>query len=145
MVDTVASPEQVRRALTDFSDRRLQTWSRTLEAKSYEVREEGETWAVARESTAGSPFWVVSRYDWSDPEVVRWTVLESSYGGGGDGEARISPGTGGGSHLQVAWENTDVRTLQRPLIFLLHHGPAARLFARLWAAALDDYARSGGG
>jgi hypothetical protein len=84
-VDTTATPEQVRRALTDFTDRRLQIWSRTLDPKSYEVRDHGETWAVARESSPGSPFWVVARYDWSDPESIRWTVEESSYGGGGQG------------------------------------------------------------
>ena len=38
---TVASPEQVREALTDFSPRRLQTWSRTLDPKTYEVRVDG--------------------------------------------------------------------------------------------------------
>ena len=64
-VTTHASPEQVREALTDFTDRRARIWNRTLDPKAYEVRAVGDTWAVARESTAGSPFWVVSRYDWS--------------------------------------------------------------------------------
>lgn len=32
-------------------------WHRTLDPKTYELRERGSTWAVARESTAGSPFW----------------------------------------------------------------------------------------
>lgn len=73
-LETRASPAQVRRALTDFSDRRPQIWNRTLDPKSYQLLDSGDTWAVARESTAGSPAWVVSRYDWSDPDVVRWTV-----------------------------------------------------------------------
>ena len=73
-VTTLASPEQVREALTDFTDRRLQIWNRTLDPKTYQVRALGDTWAVAHESTAGSPFWVVSRYDWADPTVVRWTI-----------------------------------------------------------------------
>src|SRR3954468_20332173 len=71
-IETKASPEQVRRALTDFTQGRLRIWNRTLDPKTYELREQGRTWAVARESTPGSPFWVVSRYDWSDPAVVRW-------------------------------------------------------------------------
>src|SRR4051794_19785242 len=79
-VDTKASAEQVRRALTDFTDRRLQIWNRTLDPKKYELREQGDTWAVARESSPGSPFWVVARYDWSEAAVIRWTVVESSYG-----------------------------------------------------------------
>ena len=82
---TKASPEQVLGALTDFTDARLQTWNRTLDPKTYELRESGPTWALTRESSPRSPFWVVVRYDWSDPEAVRWRVLDSSYGGGGEG------------------------------------------------------------
>jgi hypothetical protein len=142
-VDTKATPEQVRRALTDFTDRRLQIWSRTLDPKSYEVRDHGETWAVARESSPGSPFWVVARYDWSDPESIRWTVEESSYGGGGQGLIRIAPGSDGGSRVRVAYDNTGA-VRQRPLLFLLHHGPMARLIARMWTSALDRYADAEG-
>ena len=139
-VETKASPDQARRALTDFTDRRLQIWNRTLDPKTYELRAQGETWAVARESTPGSPFWVVVRYDWSDPAVIRWTVEESSYGGAGEGQVRIAPGGHGGSRLYVEWDNTDVRPLQKPLLFLLHHSPMGRLVSRMWRSALDRYA-----
>lgn len=138
---TEASPAQVRRALTDFSDRRPQTWHRTLDARKYELREHGETWAVAREGTAGSPFWVVARYDWSDPDAVRWTVVESSYGGGGHGEVLIEP-VDGGSRLRVEWDSTGARPLQKPLLWLLHRRPMGRMIGRMWTAALDDYART---
>jgi len=37
-LETKASPEQVRSALTDFTDRRPQIWNRTLDAKKYELR-----------------------------------------------------------------------------------------------------------
>ena len=90
-VVTRASPGRVRDALTDFSERRLQIWSRTLDPKTYEVRARGETWAVARESTAGSPFWVVCRYEWSDPSVVRMSLEDCSWGGGGTGSFRATP------------------------------------------------------
>src|SRR5215210_294877 len=69
-VTTDASPGQVLQALTDFTERRPGIWHRTLDPQTYELRELGDTWAVARESTAGSPFWVVERYDWSDPSVA---------------------------------------------------------------------------
>ena len=59
---TKASPGQVLRALTDFTVVRLQIWNRTLDPKTYELRDSGETWAVARESSPRSPFWVVVRY-----------------------------------------------------------------------------------
>ena len=108
-----------------------------------ELREQGDTWATARESSPGSPFWVVARYDWSEPAVVRWTVVESSYGGGGDGFVRIMPAVGGGSRLHVEWVNTQPRPGQRPLLFLLHHAPVGRLISRMWASALDRYAHAG--
>jgi hypothetical protein len=138
----MASPAQVLAALTDFTERRPQIWSRTLDPRTYELRDHGQTWAVARESSAGSPFWVVSRYDWSDPSAIRWTVVESSYGGAGDGSVRIAPGVDGGSRLSVEYDNTGARPLLRPLLFLLHHGPMGRIISRMWASALDRYARS---
>jgi hypothetical protein len=138
-LETRASPEQVRRALTDFTDRRLRTWHRTLDPRTYEVRDHGEHWAVARESTAGSPAWVVTRYDWSDPDVVRWTVTESSYGGGGEGFVRVAPRDGGGSIVHAEWGVTDARR-QKQMLFLIHHGPMSVLISRMWASALDRYA-----
>ena len=141
-VVTVASPEQVRAALTDFSQRRLETWSRTLDPKRYELLDGGETWAVAREATPGSPFWVVARYDWTDPAVIRMTILESSYGGAGHGLLRTDPIATGGTRLHVEWDNTGARSWQKVLLVVLHRGPVGRLVARMWTASLDDYARA---
>jgi hypothetical protein len=142
-VTTHASPEQVRRALTDFTDRRLQIWNRTLDPTTYEVRELGDSWAVARESTPGSPFWVVVRYDWSDPAVVRWRVEESSYGGHGTGSVRIAPTDDGGSRLRVGWDYTDVRrTRDKLLLFLIQRYPMSRMISRMWGSALDRYAQT---
>lgn len=142
-LDTVASPTQVRTALTDFSDRRLRIWQRTLDPKRYQLRDEGDDWAIAREASPGSPFWVVCRYDWSEPGTVRWTVLESSYGGGGEGVVIITPNGAGGSHVEARWGYTDARPLQRPLLFLLQRAPMPRLIARMWRQALDRFARDG--
>ena len=138
---TRASPEQVLRALTDFTESRLETWNRTLDPKTYELRESGQTWAVARESSPRSPFWVVVRYDWSDAEMVRWTVLDSSYGGGGEGLVQIAPGVDGSSQVHGDWTYTGARLMQRPLLFLINHG-MGRFIARMWASALDRYAES---
>ena len=52
-IETHASPEQVHRARTDFTQERLHIWNRTLDPKTYELREHGLHWAVARESTPG--------------------------------------------------------------------------------------------
>ncbi|HJQ89647.1 MAG TPA: hypothetical protein VJ820_19545, partial [Propionibacteriaceae bacterium] len=119
-IKTKASSEQVLRALTDFTDARLQIWNRTLDPKTYELRDSGQTWAVARESSPRSPFWVVVRYDWSDPESVRWTILDSSYGGGGEGLVQIAPGDDGGSRVHAEWSYTEARR-QRTMLFLLQH------------------------
>ncbi len=141
-VTTRATPEQVREALTDFTDRRTQIWNRTLDPKVYEVRALGDTWAVAREGTAGSPFWLVSRYDWSDPTVVRATVEESSWGGSGTASFRIVPADGGGSRVHAAWTHTGVtRTRDKLLLSLIHTPPMRRMIARLWVQTLDRYAR----
>jgi hypothetical protein len=35
-IETHASPEQVHRALTDFTKERLHIWNRTLDPKTYE-------------------------------------------------------------------------------------------------------------
>lgn len=138
-----ASPEQVRLALTDFTERRLQIWNKTLDPKTYELRELGDTWAVARESTPGSPYWVVSRYDWSDPTVVRWTVVESSYGGHGTGSVRIAPSGDGGSKLGVEWSYTGItRTRDKIMLPMIQCFPINRLIARMWVGALDRFAAS---
>jgi hypothetical protein len=52
-IETQASPEQVHRALTDFTQERLHIWNRTLDPKTYELREHEPNRAVARESTLG--------------------------------------------------------------------------------------------
>ena len=128
----------MHRALTDFTQERLHIWNRTLDPKTYELREHGPNWAVARESTPRSPFRVVARYDWSDPAVVRWTVVESSYRGGGHGFVRIAPRNGGGSRSRAEWVNTKPRR-QKLMLLLLHLVPD-RMIARIWAAALGRYA-----
>ena len=122
---------------------RLRTWDRTLDPTTYEVRASGDTWAVARESTPRSPFWVVLRYDWSQPGVVTWTVEESSYGGGGAGLVRILPGADGGSRVHAEWAYTEVPLAQRPLLYLIGHGPMVGLIRRMWTSALDRYATGG--
>ena len=65
--DTKASPEQVLAALTDFSDKRLETWQGTLDPDKFEVYEVGETSARVREGSKRPDVWAVEQYDWSEP------------------------------------------------------------------------------
>jgi hypothetical protein len=142
-VTTLASPAQVREALTDFTDRRLQIWNRTLDPKTYEVRALGDTWAVARESTPGSPFWVVSRYDWADPTVLRWTVQECSWGGSGTGSVRVATVDGGGSRVYAEWANIGAaRTRDKVMLSLMQRFPVRPMIARGWVRALNRHAQS---
>jgi hypothetical protein len=138
-IETQASPEQVRRALTDFTSERLRIWNRTLDPKTYELRDQGPDWAVARESSPRSPFWVVVHYDWSDPAVVRWAVVECSWGGGGQGFVGAVPRDGGGSLVHAEWTYTEPRR-QKGMLFLFRRLPMDRVISRMWAAALDQYA-----
>ncbi|WP_299441707.1 hypothetical protein [uncultured Phycicoccus sp.] len=138
-LETRATPDQVRRAFTDFTDRRLHIWRRTLDPATYELRGLGTDWAEAKESSPRSPVWVVSRYDWSDPALVSWTVTEASYGGGGEGVVRATPRPGGGSLVHAEWTSTGIRR-QRGLIFVVHHTPLHRMIRRQWTPTLDELA-----
>ncbi len=135
---TKASPEQVLEAMTDFTDRRLQIWS-TLDPGVYEVREVGDTWAVAREGSPHSPFWVILRYDWSDPRVIRWTELETNHGDPGEGSIRVEPLAAGGSRLHVEWTTHPVRLRHKVVISLIHN-TMNRPIARMWRKELDRFA-----
>ena len=136
---TRASPEQVLEAMTDCTQRRLTIWS-TLDPDVYEVREQGDTSAVMREGSRHSPYWVVVRYDWSDPRLVRWTEVETNHGDPGAGFMRIEPDGAGGSRLHVEWSTHPVRTRDRAAIVVLHH-TMNRVIARMWRKDLDRFAR----
>ena len=139
-LDTKASPEQVLEAMTDFTDRRTRIW-KTLDPRVYEVRERGDTWAVAREGSPRSPYWVVVRYDWSDPGAVRWTELETNHGDPGDGFMKIDSNELGGSRLHVEWSTHPVRPRDKVAMFLLHH-TMNRVIARMWRRDLDRFAKT---
>ncbi|WP_448615778.1 SRPBCC family protein [Modestobacter sp. URMC 112] len=137
-LQTRATPEQVVRAFTDFSDRRLQVWRRTLDPEKYEVRELGESWAVVREGSAGTKIWVVLRYDWQEPGTIRWTLVDSDHCTGGRGEVVVHPLDSGGSRVDALIDHTGPRGPRGRVILLVQRlvGPIA--FPRLWRSALDS-------
>lgn len=142
-LETAATPAQVFDAFTDFTDRRLDVWRRTLDPAKYEVRERGTTWAVVREGSAGTRIWVLLRYDWQAPGTVRWTLLDSDHCDEGRGEVRITPRPGGGSRVDVLIDHRRPRGLRGRAILLAQRllGPVA--FARTWRSALDRVAATG--
>jgi uncharacterized protein YndB with AHSA1/START domain len=139
-LETKATPEQVFVAFTDFSARRLEVWSRTLDPAKYEVREQGENWAVVREGSAGADIWVVLRYEWQEPGRISWTLVDSNHCDGGSGEVLISARDGGGSRVDVMIDHDHPRGMKGTAILLVQRlvGPVA--FPRLWRSALDRLA-----
>jgi hypothetical protein len=139
-VDTVATPEQVLAAMTDFTDRRPEIWP-GLAKEFYEVYEVGETSATVREgSTKPTQVWARERYDWSKPGVVRWEVLESNFSNPGSYvEARIALGANGGSHVDIEWNRTGATMSGRFIVaFMRLFG--ARIIGPYAKKALDRYA-----
>jgi len=71
------SPDEFVGALTDFSERRPELWPR-LSPSLYRVHSVGDTWAEVTEGTdVLRGVWAREHYDWSEPGVVRLTLLQS--------------------------------------------------------------------
>ena len=107
-VETTVPPEQVRAALLDFSPRRPDVWP-SIEPTLYEVIEVADTHAVVREGSRmpGGNMWARERYDWSDPQVVTWTVQESNFCTPGSYvSAAIAAAPDGGSRVHIVWNRT---------------------------------------
>jgi hypothetical protein len=108
-VDTPASPAQVRNALLDFSARRPEIWP-GITPSLYEVYSVGETTADVKEGTKlplVGAFWARERYDWSDPNTIRWTVLESNFCAPGSYvSATLRERGDGGTSVDLHWERT---------------------------------------
>jgi len=103
--DTPVAPERVLQALTDFSDRRLKVWP-TIDRKYYQVHNVGETSADVTEGSA--VFGGIhgrEHYDWSAAGTVTATVTNSNIAeDGGTWEFRVTPRSGGGSHVGVNFD-----------------------------------------
>jgi len=120
-VETTLSPERVREALLDFSDRRPEIWT-GLAGEMYEVYSVGETSADVREGTKlpGKMIWAKERYDWSSPDTVRWTVVESNFCAPGSYvAATMHARDDGGTRVHVVWERTGTTLLGRFLIRMI--------------------------
>ena len=99
--ETSVPPDRVRSAVIDFSDRRPDLWP-GLSRSQYKVLEKGDTSALVKEGTAN--LWAIEKYDWSQPDVVRWTVQESNFLNPGTvWEMRVTP-MGTGSRVEMKFE-----------------------------------------
>jgi len=140
-VETLVAVDLIREALLDFSERRLDTWSATLDPGSYVVHWVGATSAEVTEGNRWPRIWSRERYDWSEPGRITWTAQESNFCRPGsfvsmDVQAR----DGGGSHVSVTWDRTPSNLRGR--LWLL--GPALggkRLLAWATRRALAQISR----
>ncbi len=137
-LETTATPDQVFRAFTDFSDRRLEIWRGTLNPKLYELRERGDTWAVAKEGS-GLNIWVLLRYDWVPPATIRWSVMDSSFCDRGTGLVTVEP-KGAGSVVRAEIDHSEGRGRRGREILRMQSLIGPKMFPRLWRRALDRYA-----
>jgi Polyketide cyclase / dehydrase and lipid transport len=105
VVETTLPPDQVRAALLDFSERRLEIWP-GIAPSLYEVYTAEETSAEIKEGTR-LPFgevWARERYDWSEPNTIRWTVIDSNFSTPGSFVSATLEPKDGGTHVKIHWE-----------------------------------------
>ncbi len=120
-VNTALPPERVRDALLDFTDRRPEIWP-GLERSLYEVYEVGKTTADIKEGSTlpGMTTWAREHYDWSDPDTIRWTVVESNFCTPGSRVyATLHPEAGGGTRIHIDWNRTATTFGGRVVMFLI--------------------------
>jgi hypothetical protein len=96
--DSSLPPKKVLDAARDFSHRRAEVWP-LVQSRYLRVHETGETFAEVTEGTfVAGLFWERSRYDWSEPGVVKARVLDSNvFRPGSTWELRATPRNGGSS------------------------------------------------
>jgi hypothetical protein len=102
-VDTPLSPQRVRAAATDFSERRPQIWS-GIDPKRFAVHALGDSTAEVTEgSRQFGGIWARERYDWSDPHlVVAWVLDSNVFRPGSRWELRVRAESAGGSRVEWA-------------------------------------------
>lgn len=126
--DGAISPEQFIAALTDVGDRRPQVWP-NLDAKLYRLHERGDTWADVTEGTdVLGGVWAREHYDWSEPGHVRLRLVESAHFRPRTTiESRVTPGPGGGCHVEVVSERIPTSVAGRIVALVLRFIGTRRL------------------
>jgi hypothetical protein len=125
-------------AFTDFTPRRTQIWSDTLDPAKFEVIELGENTALVREGSASPSIWALERYDWSTPGTVRWAAEDSNFCQPGSGvELAIEPREGG-STVTGTWHRSP-KGVKGAVLVTTGRLMGARMFPKSYSEAIDRY------
>ena len=140
--DGAIPPERFISALTDFSERRPEAWP-GLDAAFFKVHELGDTWAEVTEGTdVLGGVWGHERYDWSQPGLVRLTLLDSAdFKPGSVTEYRVTPRPAGGCHVAVDFQRI-ARSPRGRFVGFIVQLTGARRFAGELRIALDRLGRA---
>ena len=119
--ETSSPPDRVLDAARDFSERRADVWP-NVRIKHLEVHERGKTFAEVTEGTwVVGLFWERSRYEWSQPGLVKATVVESSvFQPGSTWELRATP-RDGGSEVEIVLHRGFRRGPKGRIASAVHH------------------------
>jgi hypothetical protein len=102
--DSSVPPQVIVRALTDFSEKRLELWP-NIDRKYYKVHHVSGTSAEVTEGSRG--VWERTHYDWSEPGTVRIQVQDSNvFRPGSYWIYSVRPRPEGGSHVHLEFLRT---------------------------------------
>jgi hypothetical protein len=102
-LESTLAPEAVLTALTDFGPSRSKVWP-NIDDAHFKVHGQGPGWAEVTEgnSVAGG-VWERERYSWSatNRTVAIETLDSNTWGPGSGWDYRLTPGSGGGTLIDV--------------------------------------------
>jgi hypothetical protein len=102
---TTATPEQVVELMTDFSPNRPHRWPASS-VDAFEVYRVGDTDADIREGQDVPKLWAKWHYDWSEPNSVILTIIESDALEAGGFMSLTAAHRDGGSAVHGVWQQT---------------------------------------
>ena len=140
-LDSSLPPDELLDAARDFSDRRARLWP-MVQAKYLQVHDSGETFAEVTEgSFVAGRFWERSRYDWSEPGVVKATVIDSNvFKPGSTWELRATP-RNGGSAVEMKLTRDFQPGAKGKLASIVNHGFGDRWRRMGWSRMLRQVFR----
>lgn len=102
---TTATPAQVVELMTDFSPDRPHRWPASS-VRAFEVYRIGDTDADIREGQDFPKLWAKWHYDWSEPNSVVLTIIESDALETGGFMSLTAAHRDGGSVVHGVWQQT---------------------------------------